>query len=272
MHYIIQENVFKETHYEILEQTLEKLGLPYTTVRIFPFVDKIVNLKDIVMDENYDIDSLPEFIPDTDNVFVFGAIKLARVASNKKWFPGSFMNGNHDFMVYRDFYKENLLNWDSEIRTVGDKVTWYGEKFIRPTKDTKSFTGKTYTSIEWNDLVRNNLHNQNSEIFNESTQIQISTVKNIQKEIRFWVVDGKVVTGSVYRLGNRTVYDEYFDPDAFSFAQRMVDIFQIARAFVIDVCLVDDEWKIVECNCINCAGFYKGDLQKTIIALENCYG
>jgi len=49
----------------------------------------------------------------------------------------------------------------------------------------------------------------------------------------------------------------------------MVDKFQIARTFTIDVCLSNDEWKIVECGSTACAGFYDADIQKIIMALEN---
>jgi hypothetical protein len=51
----------------------------------------------------------------------------------------------------------------------------------------------------------------------------------------------------------------------------MVDRFQVADAFVIDVCLTDNGWKVIECNCINSAGFYDADIQKIIISLENFY-
>ena len=48
----------------------------------------------------------------------------------------------------------------------------------------------------------------------------------------------------------------------------MVDIYQLADAFVIDVCRTKDGLKIVECNCINCSGFYNIDEQKLIVSLE----
>jgi hypothetical protein len=32
--------------------------------------------------------------------------------------------------------------------------------------------------------------------------------------------------------------------------------------------LTDGDWKIVECGCINCAGFYKSDIQKMIMAVD----
>jgi hypothetical protein len=51
----------------------------------------------------------------------------------------------------------------------------------------------------------------------------------------------------------------------------MVDIFQICDAFVIDVCLTKNGWKIVECGSVSCAGFYDADMQKIIFALEDLY-
>lgn len=271
MHYVIQENVFREQHYDMLEKSIKRLGLDYTTVRIFPFVDKIVELKHIDPDRNYVVDELPDYDPEDKNVFVFGAIKLARVAAKLGWSPGSMMNSNHDFLVYKEHYGDNLLNYDSEIRKLVEELKWTpGEvKFIRPTKDTKAFTGALFSETEWKDSVEHNLHNYRTEQFNEETEIQVSSPKNIYKEIRFWVVGGKIVTGSSYRIGNEVIYDEYFEEEAKDFAQSMVDKFQLAEAFVIDVCLTDKGWKVVECGCINCAGFYKSDLQKTIIALEN---
>lgn len=272
MHYIIQENVFREHHYDLLEKAIQKLGLTYTTVRVFPFVDKITNIKDIP-DGSYNVDDLPDFNPDTDNVFCFGAIKLARVAALRGWKPGSMMNKNHDFEIYKEHYVENLLNYDSKIQRFVDKVDWfYNErKFFRPTQDTKTFTGKVFSQVEWEDFVYYHLNNGHLTTLNENTPIQISSVKNIYKEIRFWVVDGKVITGSQYRLGNQTIYDDVFEPEAEVFAQSMVDRFQLADAFVIDVCLTDNGWKVVECGCINASGFYKANLQNLIVSLEDQY-
>ena len=288
MHYVIQENIFREQHYDMLKKSLDRMELSYDIVRIFPFVNKIVNIKDIPEGEdgyNYIVDELPEYDPGRKDVFVFGAIKLARISKEKDWIPGSMMNENHDYLVYEKFYGDNLLNHDSVITTVASSsdLKWHvGEqKFIRPTKDTKSFTGALYFEEEWHDFVEHYLHNFKSEIFNADTKIQVSTPKDIQKEIRFWVVGGKVITGSQYRLGNQVLYDEYYEEEAKQFAQQMVDKFQLAEAFVIDVCLTSDKWKIVECGCINAAGFYKADLQKVLNAVEehfspivefNCYG
>lgn len=272
MYYIVQENVFRESHYNKLIEVMDRMGLEYKVVRIFPFVDKIVAL-DQIEHEHYNVDDLPEFTTDRKDVFVFGAIKLARISLDRGWNPGSLMNDNHDFLVYREHYRENLLNWDSYITTFSADIPWMdGErKFMRPCKDSKAFTGKSFSREDWRDFVTHHLNNGHTSVLDSNTEIQVSSVKRIYKEIRFWVVGGKIITGSQYRLGNQTIYDPNFDPDALDFAQSMVDKFQLAEAFVIDVCLSEHGWKIVECGCINCAGFYCSDLQKTLTALEDFY-
>lgn len=269
MHYIIQENIFKESHYNLLIETMEKLKLPYQVVRVFPFVDKIVDLKDIPIDNDFNLDELPDVIaPENTPIFVFGAVKMARICAQKNWKPGSLLNQNHDFSVYSKYYKDNLLNYDSDIIKVSDTIIWNTErKFIRPTKDTKAFTGKVFKKEDWEQFIRDNINNQRG-ILNENTIIQVSSVKEIYKEIRFWVIGGKIVTGSQYSIGGKVLYNDYFEPEALEFAQKMVDIYQLADAFVIDVCLTEYGWKIVECNCINCAGFYLCNMQKMIMELE----
>lgn len=292
MHYIIQENTFRETNYDNLVKALDRLELKYTTVRVFPFINKVTDIEDIkklesgaykmgiITDPGYDVDELPDFIPPQTDVFVFGSLKLARIARKWESFPGSLMNDNHDFLVYSRHYKENLLNYDSEIHYLTQNLFWTpGEvKFIRPTKDTKAFTGALFTEEKWNLTVEYYLHTDNAKLIDEKhhrpvsevTHIQVSTPKNIHREIRCWVVDGKIVSASQYKLGSRVISQEVYDePELFVFAQSMVDLFQLADAFVIDVCQTDSGWKIVECGCINCAGFYEADMQKVIMALED---
>ena len=268
MHYIVQENIFRETNYQLVMQALDRLKLPYSIVRIFPFVDKITLLQDIP--DDFNVDGLPDYNPPSTNVFVFGAVKLARIAQKKQWHPGSMLNDNHDFNVYKQYYKENLLNYDSIIGTVSHALSihWHGNLFIRPTRDSKAFTGKLFTATEWRELC---ILNEPTEIFNESTPIQIASPKIIQKEIRLWIVDGKIVTGSQYKLGSLLLADGNYDPEAEVFAQKMIDLFQPAKAFVMDVCLHENSWKIVEINCINASGFYMADMQKLLISLERCW-
>ena len=270
MHYIVQENTFRESNYDNLILALERLGLPYTVVRCFPFTEKIVRMEDLPKD-SYDVVDLKEFSPSEGRNFVFGAVKLARICREKAIHPGSMLNDNHDYRVYSQHWRENLLNFDSKVQEMCEPLNWReGEaKFLRPVHDTKAFTGSLFTQREWEEKVLNLLTTHRSDQIHEKMLIQVSTPKKIEKEMRWWVVGGKVVTGSIYKVGRRVFNDSIVDPQAQEFAQRMVDTFQLAEAFVIDTCLSEGEWKIVEAGCINSAGFYAADLQKLLIALEN---
>jgi hypothetical protein len=196
---------------------------------------------------------------------------MARVAAEKGWQPGSFFGGNNDYSVYSEFYKDNLLNYDCEIKVFGEDFEWnYGEtKFIRPCKDSKLFNGQVFTKTKWDDMVEQRKQNINYINLTEPQLIQVGSPKTIYKEARCWVVDGKIVTSSYYRFGTYIDYEENVEPEGLEFAQRMVDLYEVADTFVMDICLTPDGWKIVEINCTNCSGFYKGDLQKLVIALEN---
>lgn len=103
MYYIIQENVFREENYNNLIIALDRLQLEYEIVKVLPFIETI------------------EFQTKRTDIFPFGSLKMARVYNQYKWNPGSQMNNNHDFLVYKDYYKENLLNYDSHIIKFGNK-------------------------------------------------------------------------------------------------------------------------------------------------------
>jgi hypothetical protein len=275
MHYVIQENTFRERHYDKLEESLNRLGLTYDIVRCYPYGAKVALLSDVPdsSDGAYDLEDVPDYDPGRKDVFCFGAIALARVAKEKGWNPGSMLNDNHNYMVYKDYWKDNLLNYDSKIHKLMDEFEWDSElKFIRPTEDTKVFTGDVFDKEKWETKRDEWLHNYRNERFNDDTLVQVSTPKNISKEIRFWVVGGKVVSGSTYRVMNSFNINGQVFPDEYEFAQSMVDIFQLNEAFVIDICVTDKGYKIVEAGCINSAGFYNVDLMKAIIALEDHFG
>lgn len=250
MLFLIQENLFREEHYNTLIETMQKYGFDY----------RIVSVKENI--EN--IDGI-----DTKNVFCFGSIRMARLAKDMGWYPGSFMNENHDYEIYSKQYGlENMLNGDSLITNFSDSLDFSnGNLFIRPTKDTKVFTGQVYNRSDWEDFVEYALYNNHHSLLNGDTTIQVSVPKNIQQEVRCWVVKGKIITSSYYRLGQMFYIAECTDEYILDYAQKMVDIYQPADSFVIDIGLVEGEPKIVEINCINCSGFYKLDITKLINSL-----
>lgn len=255
MYYIIQENIFKEPNYNNIFHALEKLNLPYEIVSIEPFADDF------------------KFKTEMTNVFIYGSVKLAKIAKQYHFNPGSFYGGNHSFEVYSKYYGENLLNFDSEIYNFGDELKWgfNEEKFIRPSRDAKVFTGKKFTESKWKDFVEQSLNSKLQLTLNKDTRIQISKPKKIYKEARVWIVNGKVVTSSYYLFHGNIEFEENVEKEGLDFALEMAKLFEVADAFVMDICLTSDGWKIVEINCINSAGFYKADVELLIKALDSFF-
>ncbi len=247
--------MFSERNYDLIFHNLNRLNLEYEVVKVVPFIREIENLQ-----------------TERKDVWCFGSITLAHIAYKYGFNPGSMFNDNHDLEIYAPKYGSNMLNYDGLVMDFTDPLP-EDEKwtmfFARPTRDTKVFSGQVFMRHSWNEYVAHVIENNSSNIITDKTKVFICPLKIIYQEIRCWVVNGKVITMSQYKLGNRITYQNLdHDEEAFKFAQNMADIYQPARAFVIDICRTEIGFKIVEINCINCAGFYDMNFQKLLVALE----
>ena len=76
-------------------------------------------------------------------VYVCGAIRMAEIAQRKGWLPGSFLNRNFDFAVWRQALGTELLNASFVAGTIARVQIPEGERFfIRPAEDNKAFDGE----------------------------------------------------------------------------------------------------------------------------------
>ena len=274
MHYLVQENIFKERNYEMILEYLSRMGLSYDKVSIVPFTEDI---KIRVEDENGELKEYLDFETPHKNIFCFGSVKFAHISKDKGWSPGSMFNENHDFEVYSKYYGDKLLNYDCIVQSLTDPKpeSLPNLYFARPCKDTKLFTGQVFFKAEtWEEmkdgLLKNNTHRDVS-----NDRIMFSKLREICFETRCWIVDGRVITMSEYRRGTKTIYKNSDDDlHLKERVQKLVDIYQPAKAFVMDVCETLEEpgeLKIVEINCINCSGFYGGNLPLVIDKLEETF-
>lgn len=257
MYYIIQENLFREYHYNTLVEYLKRYNLGYETVPFRPFTE------------------LLEFKTDRKDVFFFGSVNGAKVAEKYGWNPGTLYNDSHDFEVYGPKYGDNMLNSDGVVIQAADEIPDHIPYtfFARPTKDTKVFSGQLFTKDSWKDYVSELKATSTLGTLTSETKILIAPLKsNIQQEIRCWIVDRKPVTISQYKIGARVNYlNMDNNGEALIFAKDMCRLFCPAKAFVLDICLYNDEYKVVEINCVNCSGFYDGDMSKLIQSLEKAF-
>lgn len=254
MYYLVQENVFKEKHFTTLIENLQRYDLEYEVVKWRPFAEEI------------------EVNTDRKDIFCFGCVSLTKAAKFYDWNPGVYYDDNQDMEVYMEKYGEYMLNSDGVCINFTDPLPDHIPNifFARPIKDSKVFSGGIFSKEEWNKWVNTTGDKDVKSNLNETTRILIAPLKDyIQREIRCWIVDGKVVTLSQYKLGNRVVYQNYdYEQEAVEFAQKMANIYSPLRAYVLDICLYQGQYKIVEINCLNCAGYYEADMSKLIQALE----
>jgi hypothetical protein len=157
-----------------------------------------------------------------------------------------------------------LLNSDGKVEhALGIILLEYGDYFIRPTTDTKEFTGQVFKSTDWEEYIKDNKEVERLKVF-------VASPKYIQQEIRCWIVDNKLVTSSQYKIGNRVNYLNMDNNEEVNiFVKQMIKLYTPARAFVMDICLHNDDYKIVELGCINHCGFYDADMSKLLQSLEN---
>jgi len=248
-HWILQDNLYDEEGYLEVINTLNKFDVSYEIVHI-------------AYDKTY-----PDINP-TGPVMAYGSYSLARIAKLNDWKPGVFLNENHTVEKWIEHYKENMLNHDANILRLKDVVNYIQKPFfLRPLEDSKAFSGITFSDmadfLDWKDYkVRTN------RILTEDTFVVMSSLKKIYKETRLFIVKDQVISGSVYKQAGIMMQSPVLDTDALDFAQSMIKIWTPSEAFVLDVALTDEGYKIVEINCINCSGLYASDIQKIIMTLD----
>lgn len=241
MYVLIQSNLYKDPDFDRIYPVLEELNIPYEKIQLTSSMNEV------------------GVTPKRDDVFVYGSVKLAMLAKqNTSWYPGSFYGGNHLFEENSFFFKDHLLNYPIDIKRLSEKFDWIQNevKFIKPYKFAKLFTGKVFTRNEWEDFAEDTLKNPHTPLISENSLIQISAPVDIIKEARLWIVGGKVVESVYYKILKDIPFEEQVSQEGIDFANRMIALLNVAEAFVMDICLTETEWKIVEVNCINSAGFF----------------
>lgn len=253
MHWVIQENIYNEDGLTNLIDFLAKMEIPHTEVKVVPFVGDI--------------------IPDLDlggPVMCLGSYSLRKIAAKKNWKPGVFDIEKYDYRYYIKHWGTNMLNHDATIRKFGEIEPIADRFFIRPIHDSKNFAGKIETAETFKDWQYNvvQLGRASYDTLDSETLVMMCALKKIYNEYRCWIVDGKIVTISMYVLGGKVVYKEESPPQIVEFVEEMLKLHCLDIPFVMDVGDTRNGMKIIELNTLNAAGLYAADVQKLVIALE----
>lgn len=268
MHYLLQSNLSTEAQLvpfvEALD-SLKPLGATWSFIKLIPFVG----------DVEPDIDYASR------KVFALGSTSLIIAAQKRGWSPGVI----YDAALFRyeawlrNLGRENLLNGDGRVCRFAD-AAWVmddmalNKAFIRPCEDLKAFTGevmKRENLANWIARVKDGEISTRALQLTSNTPVVIARSKFVYREWRFFVVDGKVISGSQYRDAYGKREDADVPPDAWAFAQTMVNQWPMAPCFVIDIGEIKQGLRVVEINCFNGSGAYLCDLKRVFTAVERFY-
>lgn len=273
MLWVVQGNLETDLGLISLINTLKDGNYNYRLVKTIPFSNIIV---DVDLDVNqYNEDNIPHLeINNNQQMVTMGSYSLALTAKEKNWTPGSFINENFEFSQWVDHWnKSNMLNGDAIEDTVANMIQRVPEGFTklfsRPSEDTKSFTGTVFERENFLHWLNKIATSQDRFGLHADTKIIVSPAKEIQAEYRLFIVDGVVVTGSLYKVRDQVVTSEHIDENVIKFAYKMLDIWQPDRAFVLDIAVTNEGEKVIEINNINSSGFYKSDISKIVAAIDN---
>lgn len=263
MHWIIQNNIYSEDGFDVLIDALKTLELPYSIHSCVPFEGTLD----------------PEPKPVQGKVIVMGSYTLALQAEARGWKPGAFITDELNYRKQLAHWGSTMFNHDAVFTTFGKVEPQEKPFFIRPIHDTKSFSGYVTDWPSFQQWQSNELRHAEKypddvylgRILSPDTEVMVCPNRRIYAEYRTWIVNGKVAAWSQYKVGTMKRYRADVDQRILDFAAARAQEYSPAPAFVLDVFEAEDDLFIGEVNNLNAAGFYKANMGKLIMALEEAF-
>jgi hypothetical protein len=159
------------------------------------------------------------------------------------------------FLVPKWFFKSNVQGIKNGNRDwMDDIIETFGHiAFVRPDTGCKPFTGMVIASmgslVDKQDISESGYGDE---------FVVVTSAKKISDECRFWFKGRHVVSYTSYP-GNREVPGVAIDA-ARKIAVDLANSDYFDPMIVVDLCLHEGTWKIVEVNCVNAAGMYFADV------------
>ncbi len=248
--WVVQKNLTGEDVLSDLQNACHTVGVDYVEVEVIPFTTQ-----------------MPAFPTDKESIFYGSTTFNGLVYSDATLNKGLFFNSNYSIENYFNRWGEHMLNYGALVTTFRGLMSmeFASDKmfFIRPNDDTKSFCGdvKSFGEIgAWYEQLKT-FENTN---LNLDTKIIVGEPFNIKCEWRLWVVNKLVIASSKYRENFKLSKAEGCPAEVINFAQARCNEYTPHDIFVMDIGLCGDAYYIIECGCMNGAGFYKANIQSVV--------
>lgn len=274
--WLIQTTGFKTNYLEITAETLKKLQFNFSDFGFFDNEDIIVNLENCLekaLSVNYIMRGGTKILRIIDNI---NNIDISNLSNYQK----------ENFLTYKEKLKNAidydvkkfdqnhyskfdlpLLNKDSICMDYEEckHMKLNNDMFIKPSRDLKAFNGGILhkdTSIE--EFI---YYTPKQSFYKEET-IVIAELKNIFSEYRFFIIEDKIITGSLYMRNNKVICDNFIPEYILNVAKEYCKLYKPADIFVMDIAETDKGIFIVEYNCWNSSGLYLCDVQKLFFSVN----
>lgn len=265
--WLIQSSGIQDDEFRRTCDALKELNYNFVDFGMVPFTECLTNLESITA-ENLIARSGTKFV----KVATEGKITDIhdKPIDNTRFANAIDYNQQNFDQLYYNTLGLPLLNADTKIFKYSDvkDTEFYDSYFFKPTNDLKVFNacivyeGQTLASV-----ITSGMHQK----FDEANEtVLMTTLKHVKEEFRFFVVNQEVITGSRYYVDgelNKAPYED-IPKDIRDAADEYAKLYRPADIFVMDLCTIDDDIKIVEYNCWNASGFYMSDLNKLFEAVQ----
>lgn len=254
MKFVIQHNLMNEDHLLEIQYAVNKYPTEY--VGVIPFSREITS--DTPLEGT-------DYIPYGSTLFTMLTYELG-------W-KGQFFD--LDTFNYKAFLqnRDDMLN--DNVLEINDAIAFLeqqppeSEWFTRPSLDLKQYTGMVDNAkdlSEWfNDAMK--FSGTGCYKIEPGTDVVVSTPKVIQGEWRYFIVDRKIVSGSMYRYRGNLHSQRVLENDVLEEAQSFADKWLPHPTCVMDLALVNGELKVIEFNCFNSSGFYDNCVETVFDAI-----
>lgn len=214
---------------------------------------------------------LPNLDSETPTIFYGATGFVTLVAESGRWSPGVYFSApRFEFEAYRDVLGDRALNSGARLTTLAvlaRESRPSGEVlFVRPRGDTKEFAGAVFEFFRIQEWVKS-LEEEETTL-SPDCPVLVAEPVGLAAEWRLFVVDGRVVSGSLYRRYHKLEVSPELPREVVDFAQATAALYSPARAFVLDLARSGPNLYVVEYNCLNSSGFYASDTTAIVEALS----
>lgn len=248
--WLVQTNIVPESVTPVvLQRACESQRRPYQAISVLP--------------GSQALPPMPEVAKGGSVVF-HGRSRLILNALASPWKHGVFFDpATFRHGAYAEGFGERLLNHGAEV------VTWRelleraegasGYRFLKPNDDFKGFTGQAIDLSAAPALYQSLIDKRGGADLLDM-QVVVAAAREVDAEWRLFVVDGEIVTGSMYRPTGGS----HLPADLLAFARSAIGAWTPAPVFALDIGWVDRKWKVIECNCFNASRLYDANVERLV--------